>query len=278
MTRAAMLAFLLCLAAPLAAQTTGTDSDAGTTSGEDSLPAGEASGEQEAADEGIDGNAVSTVESAGPTGVETGRPVPASPDGIKGLEDPDAAAFSDARQNNNALLADRQAPDSYPTLDAVDDDGGALDGAATGETLGAKADDPQARALFTALAAQNCRIAARDVADTLGPQGFDPQTVTNTLATLYVEGAASLDAQGYLQLPAALCPPDRPAPSPRDTLIAAMRDNGCSADEATIRAAPGISDLSDAQLLAILGPMRERGEIETGTLSASLSQELCQED
>ena len=57
-----------------------------------------------------------------------------------------------------------------------------------------------------------------------------------------------------------------------------MRENGCTADETTLRAAAGVSDLSDAQLLAILGPMRERGEIETGTLTATLSPELCQED
>ena len=261
MNRALFLAVLLIFAGPLSAQTTATDSATDTEAEEDAQPAGD------------DADAPRTA-----SGNETLRPVPANPEGIEGLEDPDAAGFAEKRGNNTSLLADRQAPASYPTLTAPDDDGGALDGAATSDTLAAKSDNAEAQALFTALAGMNCRIASSEVADRLGPLGFDPETVTATLATLYIEGAASLDWQGNLSLPAALCPPDTPAPSPRDRVIAAMRENGCTADETTLRAAAGVSDLSDAQLLAILGPMRERGEIETGTLTATLSPELCQED
>jgi len=192
------------------------------------------------------------------------------------LRNPDPEAFG--ADQTRPLLADRNQPQTFPTLEARDDDGGALDGATPGETLDQKSQDAGAQALFTALAAQNCRIARHEVGNRLGPLGFDPETVTDTLARLYVEGIASLDAQGVLTLPPSICPPDEMAPNPRDAVLAAFRDNGCTASEDQMQAAPGISDLSEQQLLAILGPMRDRGEIETGTLQATLSPELCQED
>lgn len=198
---------------------------------------------------------------------------PAAAQVASDFRDPDPRALLEGER---PLLADRNDPNAYPTLATRGTN--AIDGANAAEALSTTSADSEARALFTALADMNCRISERDVAERLGPLGFEPGFVSETLATLYIQGVASLDAQGNLTLPASICPPDEPAPSPRDRVITALRDNGCSASEEQILASPGISGLTEPQLLAILGPMRDRGEVELGTLSATLSPELCRED
>jgi len=192
------------------------------------------------------------------------------------LRDPDPSAFGSDQVR--PLLADRQQPSAYPNLDAPDSEGGPINGADARDTKREAGRAREAQAIISAIADMNCRIAERDVADRLGPMGFDPETVTRTLSTLYIQGVAGMDAQGYLTLPAALCPPQTRTDSPRDTVLAAFRANNCTTTEDQMEAAPGISDLSEAQLLAILTHMRDRGEIETGTLQATLSPAICQED
>lgn len=188
------------------------------------------------------------------------------------LRDPDPAALAE----RSGTLGDRRSPQSYPTLEVSSS--GALDGADPADTLEEVKRDPDAQAIFTALAAQNCRIRASEVGAVLGPLGFDPETVNDILTVMIVQGAASSDARGVVSFPASVCPPDTPAQSPRDRVIAAFRANDCTLSEADLRDSDGVSDLSEAQLLAILSPMRDRGEIETGTLSATLAPDICQED
>jgi hypothetical protein len=128
-------------------------------------------------------------------------------------------------------------------------------------------------ALFTALAARGCSIAEREMSDVLGPMGFDFAFVSDTLTRLLLEEEASVNADNELHLPASVCPPASPAPSPRDLVLQAFAKNGCALTETGLReAAPG---LSDAALLAVLKPYHDAGDLSVSRGRATLGTAAC---
>ena len=162
------------------------------------------------------------------------------------------------------LVGDRSA------LGWASDMAGPLDGADPSAALEA-ADTPQARALFTVLARQGCRVDPRTMQRVLAPEGFEYQAVSRVLTDLVVNGVAGTDADGVIQIPVALCPPTEPAASPRQTVVDAFGANGCTLDEAALRGADGVGDLSDAQLTGIVGGLIEAGDLTVEGRSATLA-------
>ncbi len=143
----------------------------------------------------------------------------------------------------------------------------------------ALAQDAGAGAIVTALAANGCSVGRGEVAQVLGPQGFDPETVQATLAGWIVDGTASLDAHDRLSLPAAVCPPREPVPSPRDAVLATFRDNGCELTAAGgIVAALDGTGLDDARLRRIVAPLYAAGDITVEGRRATLAPRLCETD
>lgn len=235
----------------------------------------EANSDAEDSVEAIEGQNVAAEAGVGAATNQTARPDPALPRGVEDLADPDPSAFDDAQAR--PLLADRQPPSDYPRLDARDSEGGPLDGAEVEEALKGIEENAEVGAIVATLARRDCRVAQDEVAQVFGREGFDPETVTRTLAALYVQGIASLDARGTLSLPASVCPPSTPTASPRDRVLAAFRDGGCDIEESALREL----DLPERQLRSIIAGMVEAGEVEIAEFSstgrrAGLRPDLCE--
>lgn len=170
-------------------------------------------------------------------------------------------------------VPDRAPPDLGGT--AFGDASGVLDGADPASTLQSARADEAKRAVLTVLARNGCRIAERDVERIFAPEGLTFEVVSGTLAELYLAGVAREDSEGALMVPASLCPPDRSAQTPKDRILAAFAANACTLTEQELRTMPGLSDLSEGQRNAVLGPMEEAGEVETGADGITLSEALC---
>lgn len=128
-------------------------------------------------------------------------------------------------------------------------------------------------ALFTVLANRGCSIAEREMSDVLGPLGFDFDFVSDTLTRLVLDEEASVNADNELHLPASVCPPAKPAPSPRDVVLQAFADAECTLSEDALRdAAP---DLSDAALFAVLKPYHDAGNLRVSGGRATLRDAVC---
>lgn len=171
------------------------------------------------------------------------------------------------------LIPDRRAPEAYPTLAAQPDQAGALDGTSATALDDAMADDTLA-AMMGVVAGQGCAIAESDVAQVFGAEGFTPDEVLVRLTGLLVEGVAGLDAAGRMTFPAALCPPDRTVPTPRDNLLDAFRAAPeCRLSEDDFLAA--LPDYDRDRLTALARPMVEAGDLVVEGLDATLSDALC---
>lgn len=180
-----------------------------------------------------------------------------------------------AWQAGAASIDDRRAPSDYPSLEILQDQGGPLDGADPRAGLEAAQADAERQALFSALVPHGCRVAERDVERILAPEGFSFRFVSETLTTLVLDGVAKIDADGYLALPAGICPPADPAPTPRERVMSAFRDAGCTIDEAALEASVPIAR---PQLLAVIGPMIDAGDVTVADDTATLSPALCNAD
>lgn len=182
-----------------------------------------------------------------------------------------------AAQEATPLIPDRAPPELGGT--AFSRTGGALDGAEPRQALAAATEDETRRAILTALVPRGCRIRESEVEAVFAPLGFSFEDVSKTFTDLLVSGALLEDSRGgELVIPASLCPPDQPAPSPKDRVIEAFRASGCVLSEEAFEADTVLSALSENQRQAILGPMAERGEIEIGDREATLSEALCRAD
>lgn len=276
----------LALAGPLGAQTadpetggaaTGGDASAGTAGDDAAATAGDAAATGAADAAGISDDAISADEdddvdvSPGGGGNQTARPEPARQRGTGDLVDPDPGRIAAGRQPNPALLADRRAPDAYPRLDRRDDEAQPV--GLPDDVDGAATEEEQARALMSALAGMGCAIPERALEARLAPLGFTYDTVNSVLTGLFLSGGAATDAGGNIQIDASVCPPDEAAPTPRDRVLSAFRENGCALDEAALQ---GLG-YDEGQILAILGPMRDSGAVVTEGDTARLSQALCDE-
>lgn len=130
-------------------------------------------------------------------------------------------------------------------------------------------------ALLTVLAGNSCSVAPQNVAGLFGPEGFTPGFVHETLSGWLVDGTASEDARGILSVPATLCPPETPAPSPRDRMIEAFTQTDCTLRNSDLRALSDSTGLTEAQMRAIVGPMVASGDITIDRSTATLGDALC---
>lgn len=128
-------------------------------------------------------------------------------------------------------------------------------------------------ALFTVLAREGCIVSERGMNEVLAPEGFDFRFVSDTLTQLLADGEASMNADNEMHLPASVCPPAEPAPSPRDVLLRTFAENDCSVDEALL--AELAPDLSDAAKVAVLLPMFEDGTLTVTGRTATLAEDAC---
>ena len=171
----------------------------------------------------------------------------------------------------SSLVGDRS------SLGWADDQAGPLDGADPEKAL-RDVDTEEARALFTALAGQGCRVDPRTMQRTLAPEGFAFDFVSKTLTDLVVNGVAAMDVTGTIQIPVALCPPTDPAPTPRARVIGAFEANGCRLDEPALREAEGMEALSEAQMTAIVGGLIDAGRLTVSDGTATLGGGSCAGD
>jgi len=147
--------------------------------------------------------------------------------------------------------------------------------AATTGPAGAAPQPQTPEALATVLARHGCMVAPGDTAAIFVSEGFTPGFVSAELTRLLVDGIATEDHLGRLSLPVSLCPPDAPAPTPRDLLLARAAASDCTIRRADL---PGIEadlGLSEAQLRAILTPIVAAGGAEAGIASVRLAPDLC---
>ena len=139
--------------------------------------------------------------------------------------------------------------------------------------LTAMAQEKSTDALFTVLAEEGCIVSERGMNEVLAPEGFDFRFVSDTLTALLADGEASMNADNEMHLPASVCPPATPTPSPRDVVLKAFSDNDCTIDEA--RLADLAPDLSNAAKIAVLRPMIEDGTLTVSRKTATLASDAC---
>lgn len=168
------------------------------------------------------------------------------------------------------LMGDRRPIGHYPTLGATTPTVPLGGEAKTADEILA---DPEARMIFTALAARGCVIAPADVAPTLAPLGISFEAARRVFTDLEVSGLGTQSSDGRMSIPASLCPPPQPEASYRDQVLQDFSDAGCTLSEEDILTA--LPDLGEPQLQAILAPMQAQGALEIGLLSATLAPPLC---
>ncbi len=141
------------------------------------------------------------------------------------------------------------------------------------------AQDRTEAAMITALAAHGCAVRRTDVAAVLAPEGFAAHAVRDVLARWILDGTASLDAHDRLSLPASLCPPAAPVPSPRDAVITAFQAEGCTmtADGEAVTAL-STAGIDAARLGTIIGGLYAAGDVTVEGRRATLAPRLCRFD
>ncbi|KAF0674869.1 hypothetical protein [Profundibacterium mesophilum] len=148
--------------------------------------------------------------------------------------------------------------------------------AASGALLAAPVAAEESRdALLTVLAQNACSVAQPEVVEMFGPEGFTPGFVQETLSGWLVDGTASEDARGILSVPASICPPESPAPSPRDAMIEAFSGAECRLMRSELGQLTERTGLSEAQMRAIVEPMVASGTITISRSAATLDDALC---
>ncbi len=131
-------------------------------------------------------------------------------------------------------------------------------------------------ALFTVLAGQGCAVDAARLNEVFSPQGFSYEFVNGVLTEMLADGTATEDAEGRLSVPVAQCPPDRPAPTPRDVVLQRFRDNGCRLGRADLGPLMAELELSREQLRNIVLPLYDAGKLQVERSVATLDAGLCQ--